>query len=183
MIRLESGPVRWESSAGVLTVTVDNPPVNAMDEATLHGLGDAVHAIAADPRARFGLPEVTLGLIPGGGGTQRLPRRIGATAAAELMLLGRLITAERAHALGIVNVVTTEGEALAEARVLADRLAGLPAVAVQAIKRAVRSVGDAGLADGLDGERELFLATASSLDAREGATAFLEKRGPRFRHR
>ncbi len=258
------GPVALEVCDGVATVTVDNPPVNAMDDATLGGLATAARAIAgdaqvravvltgtgakafmagadlaaicdhlghrggmdehvaltrpvfeawralmapvvsavqahavggglelaltgdlivADPRARFGLPEVTLGLIPGGGGTQRLPRRIGPAGASELMLLGRLLTAERAHALGIVNVVAAEGEALTEARAIAVRLAALPAVAVQAVKRALRLTGEAGLSDGLDAERDLFLTVAASADAHEGATAFLQKRDPRFQHR
>jgi enoyl-CoA hydratase/carnithine racemase len=139
--------------------------------------------VVADPRARFGLPEVTLGLMPGGGGTQRLPRRVGWTAAAELLLLGGLVKAERARELGVVNVVAAEGEALAEAQRLAGRLAALPAVAVQSAKRALRRALEPGLDEGLDAERELFLAVCASEDAREGAAAFLAKREPSFRHR
>jgi enoyl-CoA hydratase/carnithine racemase len=139
--------------------------------------------VVADPRARFGLPEVTLGLMPGGGGTQRLPRRVGWTAAAELLMLGGLVKAERARELGVVNVVAAEGEALAEARTLAARLAALPAVAVQSAKRALRQALEPGLDEGLDRERELFLAVTATEDAREGAAAFLAKREPSFRHR
>jgi enoyl-CoA hydratase/carnithine racemase len=139
--------------------------------------------IVADPRARFGLPEVTLGLMPGGGGTQRLPRRVGWTAAAELLLLGRLVKAERARELGVVNVVAAEGGALGEAQELAGRLAALPAVAVQSAKRALRQALEPGLDEGLDAERDLFLAVAASEDASEGAAAFLDKREPSFRHR
>jgi enoyl-CoA hydratase/carnithine racemase len=139
--------------------------------------------IVADPRAKFGLPEVTLGLMPGGGGTQRLPRRIGSTAALELVLLGRVIDAARARELGLVNVLAGEGGALALAAELAREFASLPAVAVQAAKRAVRAGIDADLAEGLAVERELFLGVARSADAREGAAAFLEKRAPAFSHR
>jgi enoyl-CoA hydratase len=136
--------------------------------------------IVADPRARFGLPEVTLGLMPGGGGTQRLARRIGGGAALELILGGRVVDAERALSLGLVNAVAED--ALGEARTLAERLARLPAVAVQSAKRAVRLGLDAGLDEGLAFERERFLAVARTADAAEGAGAFLEKRKPAFRH-
>jgi enoyl-CoA hydratase/carnithine racemase len=250
--------------SGVATVTVDKPPVNSLDDATLAGLGAAARSIGADPevravvltgagsktfmagadlaeirgalgvpggmeehvaltvptfdawrrlpqpvvaavtahavggglefallcdlivaepRCRFGLPEVTLGLIPGGGGTQRLPRRIPAALAAELVLLGGMIDAERARRSGLVNEVVGEGEALARAQEIAARLAALPALAVQAAKRALRAPVDAGLDAGLDLERELFLEVCASADAREGAEAFLAKRRARFRHR
>ena len=259
-----AGTVTVAIAGGVATVTVDNPPVNALDDAALEGLGEAARQIAADPdvravvltgagekaflagadlrslqhalgtpgemeahvaltrpvfeawrtleppvvaavaanavggglefamvcdlivadpRARFGVPEVTLGLIPGGGGTQRLPRRIGWTAAMELLLLGRLVKAERAQELGLVNVVAAEGAAREEAAEIAARLAALPAIAVQAAKRAARAGLEGGLNEGLDAERELFLRTAASADAREGAEAFLEKRAPVFGHR
>jgi enoyl-CoA hydratase len=136
--------------------------------------------IVADPRAKFGLPEVTLGLMPGGGGTQRLARRVGGGLALELILGGRVIDAARALEIGLVNAVAAD--APAEARTLAERLARLPAVAVQSAKRAVRSRLDAGIEQGLALERELFLAVARTADAAEGATAFLEKRRPQFSH-
>ena len=139
--------------------------------------------IVADPRARFGLPEVTLGLIPGGGGTQRLSRRVGGPAALELVLLGRLLTAARAHEIGLVNVIAEEGLARDEALGIANRIAALPKLATQAAKRAVRLSFEAGLTAGLDAERGLFLEVARSRDAFEGATAFLEKRPPKFEHR
>jgi enoyl-CoA hydratase/carnithine racemase len=132
---------------------------------------------------RLGTPEVGLGLIPGAGGTQRLPRRVGWTAAMEMLLLGRVIKAERALALGLVNTITEEGAALAEASALAARLAALPALAVRAAKEAARRGLEAGLDEGLDFERSLFLQVAASADAREGAEAFLGKREPSFTHR
>jgi enoyl-CoA hydratase/carnithine racemase len=139
--------------------------------------------IVADPRVRLGTPEVGLGLIPGAGGTQRLPRRVGWTAAMEMLLLGRLLKADRALALGLVNVVSEEGAAVEEALALAARLSALPALAVRAAKEAARRGLEAGLDEGLDFERALFLKVAASADAREGAEAFLGKREPRFTHR
>jgi enoyl-CoA hydratase len=139
--------------------------------------------IIADPRARFGLPEVTLGLMPGGGGTQRLRQRVGAPAALELVLLGQVIDAHHAHELGLVNLVTDEGGALAQAHALAERLAALPVVALQSAKRALRDGIEIGLVEGLARERQLFLEVARSFDAEEGASAFLEKRAPSFEHR
>jgi enoyl-CoA hydratase/carnithine racemase len=136
--------------------------------------------IVAAPGAKLGLPEVTLGLMPGGGGTQRLARRVGTGAALELILGGRLIDARRALAIGLVNAVADD--ATAEAQALAARLARLPAVAVRSAKRSVRFGLDVGLDEGLRFEREQFLAVAGTADAAEGAAAFLEKRRAAFRH-
>jgi enoyl-CoA hydratase/carnithine racemase len=138
--------------------------------------------IVADPGARFGLPEVRLGLMPGAGGTQRLPRRIGVGPAKELLLLGATIDADEARRIGLVNRVAGAGQASAVARELAARLAALSSVAVRAIKSSVASAhGD--LERGLDGERALFMAVFASQDASEGVNAFVEKRPPEFAHR
>jgi enoyl-CoA hydratase/carnithine racemase len=136
--------------------------------------------VVADPNARFGMPEVTLGLIPGAGGTQRLPRRMPEAAARELLLLGSMIGADRALELGLVTRIARPGKALAEACELAARLASLPARAVQAVKRAVVSSND--IDHGLERERALFLEVFGTRDAREGVSAFLEKRPPMFEH-
>lgn len=141
----------------------------------------ACDLIIADETALFGLPEVKLGLIPGGGGTQRLPARIGSSAAKELMLLGSLIDADRALALGLVNRVVPHGEVLSTAQRMATEIAALPWIAITAIKRAVDSAG-AEVAAGLAREREIFLEVARSNDFAEGFSAFLEKRRPRFSH-
>lgn len=137
----------------------------------------------ADPAAEFGLPEVRLGLMPGAGGTQRLPRRIGVAAAKELLLLGSAIGAAEARRLGLVNCISARGASLEEAERLAARLAGLPAVAVQAIKRSVDGIGDDGLERGLDRERALFMSVFASRDASEGVNAFVDNRVPEFEHR
>ena len=141
----------------------------------------ACDIIVADETAMFGLPEVKLGLIPGGGGTQRLPARVGAAAAKELMLLGSLVDAERARALGLVNRVAPHGQALALAQQLAAEIAARPRVAVQAIKRAV-DASRPDLAAGLARERQIFLEVSRSDDFTEGFSAFLEKRAPHFTH-
>jgi len=138
--------------------------------------------LVADPAARFGLPEVRLGLMPGAGGTQRLPRRIGVGRAKELLLLGGTIDAEEALRIGLVNRVAPPGDGLLLAAELAARLAALSSVAVQAIKS---SVGDANddIAQGLDNERALFMQVFASQDATEGVSAFVQNRVPAFDHR
>jgi enoyl-CoA hydratase/carnithine racemase len=138
--------------------------------------------IVAEPRAKLGLPEVTLGLIPGAGGTQRLPRRVGASAATRMLLTGELVDAAAARELGLVDVLAAEGEALAEAVALARRFATLPARALRAAKAALRAAATQPLSDGLLAERRLFLGVAASADAREGAAAFVARRRPEFTH-
>jgi enoyl-CoA hydratase/carnithine racemase len=138
--------------------------------------------IFADPGARFGLPEVRLGLMPGAGGTQRLPRRIGSGRAKELILLGGTIDAEEARRIGLVNRVADAGGALAAAREVAARIATFSSVAVRAIKRSV-DCADGELGQGLDRERVLFMQVFASHDAAEGVAAFVEKRAPAFAHR
>jgi enoyl-CoA hydratase/carnithine racemase len=138
--------------------------------------------IVADANARFGLPEVRLGLMPGAGGTQRLPRRIGIGPAKEMLLLGGLVTAAEAHRIHLVNRVVEPGTALAEAHAIALRLAQLSSVAVRAIKRSVNS-SNGDLAAGLEDERALFMEVFASEDAIEGVQAFVEKRRPTFAHR
>jgi enoyl-CoA hydratase/carnithine racemase len=135
--------------------------------------------IVTEPTARFGLPEVKLGLIPGGGGTQRLPRRVGLGLARRMLYLGSVVDAQRALDAGLVDQIAAEGEVLAEAQALAARIAALPRVAIQATKRAVEH----DLAAGLERERAAFLAAFASEDFSEGYAAFLEKRAPTFTHR
>jgi enoyl-CoA hydratase/carnithine racemase len=139
--------------------------------------------VVADPAARFGLPEVRLGLMPGAGGTQRLPRRIGIGPAKAMLLLGETIDADEALRLGLVNRVSPEGQAVEQARAIALRLAQLSAVSVRAIKAAVSAGADLRLEDGLDGERESFMRVFASDDAREGVDAFVQNRRPTFQHR
>lgn len=139
--------------------------------------------VVADERARFGQPEVTLGIIPGGGGTQRLARAIGKQRAMEYVLTGRLFEAETAHEWGLVNLVVRKGRWLQEAVELARTVAARAPIATRLAKRAVLEAAETPLAEGLRRERELFEATMTTEDRVEGMQAFLEKREPRFQGR
>ena len=137
----------------------------------------------ASRAARLGLPELRLGVIPGSGGTQRLPRLIGLARAKELILLGELVDAETAHSYGLVNHVVPEGDAEAEARRLAAILASRGPLAMQEAKAALDWALDGTLAEGQAKELEASERVFSSADMLEGANAFLEKRDPRFEGR
>jgi enoyl-CoA hydratase/carnithine racemase len=175
--------VGYSSRALGALASLPQPLVAAVQAAAMGGgLEVALTAdlIVADPGAVLGLPEVRLGLMPGAGGTQRLPRRIGAGRAKELMLLGGAVQAEEAKAMGLVNRVSAPGAALEEARELAGRLAALSPLAVRSIKRAVTDGLEGTLEEGLHAERELFMGVFNGPDAREGVAAFVEKRRARF---
>jgi enoyl-CoA hydratase len=137
--------------------------------------------IAADS-ARLGQPEITLGSIPGWGGTQRLPLLVGLGRARELILTGRLIDAAEAERIGLVNRIVPRGEILAAAREMADRMASLPPIALALAKDAIR-VREGDIAAGLVREREHVAATFATEDQREGTRAFFEKRSPEFKGR
>jgi enoyl-CoA hydratase/3-hydroxyacyl-CoA dehydrogenase len=140
-------------------------------------------AMACDIRvaaesATFGQPEISLGIIPGFGGTQRLPRLVGEARAKELSLTGDPIAAEDAYALGLANVVVADEELFDTALAWARRLAEQAPLAVEQIKR-VSAAGD--IEAGIEAEKQGFATVFSSEDAREGISAFLEKRKPHFR--
>ena len=175
--------VGYSSRALTALESLPQPLVAAVQAAAMGGgLEVALTAdlIVVDPGAVLGLPEVRLGLMPGAGGTQRLPRRIGAGRAKELLLLGGAVKAEEAKAIGLVNRVSAPGAALEEAQELAGRLAALSPLAVRSIKRAVVEGLEGTLADGVRRERELFMGVFRGPDAREGVSAFVEKRPARF---
>ena len=134
----------------------------------------------AGASARFGQPEVNLGIIPTWGGTQMLPRLVGATRAAELLMLGDPIQAQEALSLGLVNRVVADGEVLSTAVDLARTLAGKSATALAAIKGALWEGLPLAPAQGLEAETRRFHDAFPSGDAEEGIAAFLEKRPPRF---
>lgn len=137
----------------------------------------------ADERAKLGLPEVRLGVMPGSGGTQRLPRVVGVAKAKELILTGEIVNATEAVRIGLVNRVATAGAAVDDAISLAEVIASRGPLAVREAKRALDLAGDldltAGLAAELDGSERLF----ASEDMLEGAKAFFEKRAPDFEGR
>jgi enoyl-CoA hydratase len=135
--------------------------------------------VAADT-ATFGQPEVDLGLMPGYGGTQRLPRLVGRGVALDMLLTGRRITADEALSVGLVNRVVPPAELMGESRRMAAVLASKPRASVRSILEAVRAGSDVTFDDAQSREAALFGLCASTDDMREGTTAFLEKRVARF---
>ncbi len=138
--------------------------------------------IAADT-ARFGQPEITLGLMPGAGGSQRLARAVGKAKTMDMVLTGRMIDAAEAERIGIVSRVVPAGELMEAARAVAARIASLSRPSVLLAKEAVNRAFETGLAEGIRTERRLFQSLFATEDAREGMAAFTEKRQPNFRHR
>ena len=139
--------------------------------------------IVASETAEFGQPEITLGIIPGGGGTQRLARAIGKQRAMELVLTGRRFDALEAERMGLVNKVTRKKAWLTEALELAARIANRPPLAARLAKQAVLAAEETGLAAGLEQERRLYELAMATEDRVEGMQAFLEKRKPTYRGR
>jgi enoyl-CoA hydratase len=138
--------------------------------------------LAAD-NARFGLPEITLGTIPGSGGTQRLTRLVGKSKAMEMVLTGRIIEAVEGERCGLVARVLPLDQLVDEALATAAKIAGLSAPAVRMARDTVNRALETHLADGLAFERQQFEASFELDDRREGMNAFLERRKPTFRHR
>ena len=143
----------------------------------------ACDMIVASESAQFGQPEILLGIIPGGGGTQRLARVMGKQRAMELVLTGRRIGAEEAHRLGIVTRLAPAGGWLDAALELAAEVAERPPLAARLAKQAVLAAEETALSAGLDHERRLYELAMATEDRVEGMNAFLEKRAPEFRGR
>ncbi|MDZ4804056.1 MAG: enoyl-CoA hydratase-related protein [Candidatus Eisenbacteria bacterium] len=137
--------------------------------------------IASD-NAKMGQPEVNLGIIPGYGGTQRLPRLVGKGIALELIITGRAITAEEAHRLGLVNKVVPQPELMAAAEEMLNTIMAKGPIAVRLCIEAVHRGMDMDLDNGLNLEAQLFGVVASTVDMKEGLNAFLEKRPAAFRN-
>lgn len=135
----------------------------------------------ASSSAKLGQPEVKLGIIPGYGGTQRLPRLVGKGIAMQLVLAGEMISAEEAHRIGLVNEVTAPGELLPRAEALAQKIISNAPLAIQYAMEAVNHGLDLTLAEGLYLEATLFGVCCATQDKTEGTTAFLEKRAAAFK--
>ncbi|MBM3223947.1 MAG: enoyl-CoA hydratase [Candidatus Tectomicrobia bacterium] len=133
--------------------------------------------------AQLGQPEIKLGLFPGAGGTQRLPRLVGAGRAKEMMYLGEPINAVEAHRIGLANRVVPEGEALTVAQQMGQSIATMAGVALRYIQEAVDRGLDTTLEAGLQIEADLFAKVFHTEDVREGVEAFIQKRPPQFQHR
>jgi enoyl-CoA hydratase len=139
--------------------------------------------IVAGDSARFGQPEINLGIIPGAGGTQRWPRTVGKYVAMEVNLTGQPITAQRAYQLGLVNRVVPAEVTIHAAQQLAALVASKAPLAVRTIKESVNRALETPLSEGLDAERRSFYFLFASEDQTEGMKAFLEKRKPEFKGR
>jgi len=168
----------WKRLAKVKT-----PIIAAVSGYALGGgceLALACDMIVADADARFGQPEITLGIIPGGGGTQRLARVLGKQRAMEYVLTGRRFDADMGLEMGLVNKVVKKGRWLQEAMVLAHTVAERPPIAARLAKQAVLAAEETALSAGLESERRLYEISMATEDRVEGMQAFLEKREPKF---
>jgi enoyl-CoA hydratase/carnithine racemase len=171
----------WRRLAGVKT-----PLIAAVSGYALGGgceLALACDMIVAAEGASFGQPEIRLGIIPGGGGSQRLARVLGKQRAMELVLTGRRFDAATAHEWGLVNRVAAAENWLEEALELARRVAERPPIAARLAKQAVLAAEETALSAGLDAERRMFEIAMATEDRVEGMRAFVEKREPDFKGR
>jgi enoyl-CoA hydratase len=159
------------------------PVIAAVNGFALGGgleLALACDIIIASDKARFGQPEINLGIVPGFGGTQRLPRRVGPARAREMIFTGAMIDAEEAFRIGLVNRVTAPDDLLPRARELAAALADKAPLALQLAKAAIDAAGDLDLTRGCGYESEVFAVCFGTEDRGEGMSAFLAKRKANF---
>jgi len=139
--------------------------------------------IIAAHTAKFGQPEVKLGILPGAGGTQRLPRAVGKAKAMDLCLTGKLIDAEQAERAGLVSRVVSAENLMDETLAVAKQIAGMSQPIVKMIKESVNRAYETSLAEGILFERRMFHSAFATEDQKEGMQAFLEKRSPQFKNR
>ena len=166
--------------------TLSKPVIAAINGMCLGGgleLAMACHMRVASERARFGQPEINLGIIPGFGGTQRLARLVGLSKAIELILTGDMITAQEAKDLGLLIKVVPDSEVLKQAQGLARKIASKGQVAVRLALEAIREGYKKPLAEGLALESRFFGQVCTTQDMKEGLKAFIEKRQPKFQDR
>jgi len=139
--------------------------------------------VIAAENAKFGQPEITLGVIPGAGGTQRLTRALGKAKAMDLVLTGRMMTAEEAERCGLVSRVVPADKLMEEAKAVAGKVAAMSMPIAMIAKESVNRAFETSLAEGLRFERRLFHAAFATEDQKEGMAAFAEKRPAQFKHR
>jgi len=171
----------WEAVA-----KVRKPVIAAVSGYALGGgceLAMMCDMLIAAENARFGQPEIKLGVIPGAGGTQRLPRAVGKAKAMDLALTGRMMDAGEAERAGLVSRIVPTDKLLEEALGAALLIAGYGQLAVMAAKESVNRAFESGLGDGIQFERRLFHALFGTEDQKEGKQAFVEKRQPVFKNR
>ena len=169
-----------------LIENLDKPVIAAINGFALGGgceLALACHIRVAGENAKFGQPEVNLGLIPGYGGTQRLARAVNSARALEYILTGDMINAEEAFRIGLVNSIFPQTELMNKTMELADKIASKGQQAVRLALKAVRATHQVALAQGLKDEASLFALSCGTEDFKEGTRAFLEKRKPDFKNK
>jgi len=162
------------------------PTIAAVNGVALGGgceLAMACDIRIASENARFGQPEPRLGIIPGWGGTQLMPRLLGLAKAKELLLTGRVISAQEAERLGLVSRVVAQGELKKAVEELVETIGGLAPLAIQAVKRILTAQAERMLEEGLREELESFMKCYETEDRVEGVSAFFEKRKPAFKGR
>jgi len=168
---------------GDMVARLGKPAIAAVNGYCLGGgneIAMGCDIIIASERARFGQPEINIGIIPGGGGTQRLPRLIGVCRAKELIFTGDIITAEEAFILGWINRVVPEDQLMVTAKEIAKKIAAKSLAALKLAKTAINHGMQTNLESGLKYEYELYSLSLSLEDKVEGVNAFLEKRAPKF---
>ena len=164
----------------------EKPVIAAVNGFALGGgceLALACHIRVASDNAKFGQPEVNLGIIPGYGGTQRLARQINSGRAAEYILTGDMIDANEALRLGLVNHVYQQSELMENVMKLAGKIASKGQQAIRNALKAVKAIDNMPLAEGLKFEADLFALCCGTEDFKEGTSAFLEKRKPAFKNK
>ena len=175
--------VMTDSSVFLAVDRFPKPTIAAINGFCLGGgceLAMACDIRIASEKAKLGQPEINLGLLPGGGGTQRLPRLVGMGAALKLLYTGDFIRADEALRIGLVDEVVPAGDVAARAEELAEAVAAKSPVALRLIKQAVRTSMRTPLDEGLSQEVSLFALAFASEDMKEGVDAFLNKRKPNF---
>jgi enoyl-CoA hydratase len=164
--------------------TIRKPVIAAVSGWALGGgceIALSCDMIVASESAKFGLPEVTIGVIPGAGGTQRLIRAVGKALAMEMILNNRTLSAQEALGFGLVNRVVPVSEFLNEALKLAEEVAARAPLAVRAAKKMINQSYERFLSDGLEQEKQVFYNLFGSEDQKEGMQAFVEKRKPEWK--
>ncbi|MGH8765354.1 MAG: enoyl-CoA hydratase-related protein, partial [Burkholderiales bacterium] len=139
--------------------------------------------VIAAESAKFGQPEINIGVLPGSGGTQRLPRAVGKAKAMDLCLTARMMDAQEAERAGLVSRVVPNDKLMAEAMAVAEKIASYSLPAVMMVKESINRAYESTLSEGVLFERRMFHAAFALEDQKEGMAAFLEKRKPAFKHR
>ncbi|MBM4169304.1 MAG: enoyl-CoA hydratase [Ignavibacteria bacterium] len=181
----KTGKVLAEGGQAVFSLieNLGKPVIAAVNGFALGGgceLALACHVRIASENAKFGQPEVNLGIIPGYGGTQRLTRLVGKAKATEMILTGDFIDAQEAYRIGLVNRVVPLPELIKTAEEMAQKISSKSQVAIRLSLTAINAADEVSLSEGLEREATLFGKSCETADAKEGIAAFLEKRKPNF---